>query len=68
MISQGLLGRLDPYRETQTVSIQPSEFAELKQGDEAVTHGRRIVFVDVEEKRMSGTLPTFKGTFRSSES
>jgi hypothetical protein len=67
MIPQSLLGRLDPYRETQTVSIQPSEFAELKQGDEAVTHGRRIVFVEVEEKRMSGSLPTFKGTFKSSE-
>lgn len=68
MISPGLLGRLDPYRETQTVSIQPSEFAELKQGDEAITHSRRIVFVEVEEKRMSGTLPTLKGTFRTLES
>jgi hypothetical protein len=67
MISQGLLGRLDPYRETQTVSIRPSELAELKQGDEAISHGRRIVFVEMAEKRMSRTLPTFKGTFRYSE-
>ena len=67
MISPSLLGRLDPYRETQTVSIQPSEFAELQPGDEVVTHSRRIVFVQMEEKRLPGTLPTFRGTFRSSE-
>lgn len=67
MIPTSLLSRIDPYRETQTVSVQPSEFAELKEGDQVVTHGRRITFVETEAKRMSGSLPTYKATFRSGE-
>jgi hypothetical protein len=63
MIPESLLTRLDPYREMQTISIQPAEFAALVKGDTANSQDHRIVVVETEAKRHSGSLPSFKGTF-----
>jgi hypothetical protein len=65
MIPNSILSRLNPSRERQTISIGPAEYQELKKDDFVVAHGFRIVVVDIEELRHSGTLPCYHGTFSS---
>jgi hypothetical protein len=65
MIPDSLVSRLNPAAERQTISISPTEFQVLKTDDAIVTHGYRMVVMDIEELRHSGSLPCYHATFSS---